>query len=158
MIYFRITVDGVEREMSTKLQADPEKWSSDANRLVGRSDSVKAINDCLDVLYTKAIQARTQLMAMNKPVTADNIKALEQGKPLEAAHTIMDVFRDHNKKMAELIPKGEYTDSTLERYETSYNHTLSFMQDTYGISDIDILKLDYGFISDYALAQNNSEL
>lgn len=148
-IYFRITVDGIEREMSTKLQADPEKWSTDANRLTGRTDAIKAVNDCLDVLHTKAIQARTQLMAMSKPVTADNVRALVQNKPLETAHTIMDVFRDHNKKMKELVPTGEYTDSTLERYETSYKHTLSFMQDTYGISDIDIQKLDYEFISDY---------
>lgn len=148
-IYFRITVDGIERELSTRLQVDPEKWSSEANRLMGRTDAVKAVNDYLDVLYTKAIQARTQLTAMSKPVTADNIKALVQGKSLEATRTIMDVFRDHNKKMKELVPKGEYTASTLERYETSYKHTLSFMQDTYSISDIDIQKLDYAFITEY---------
>lgn len=148
-IYFRITVDGIERELSTRLRVDPEKWSSEGNRLTGRTDAVKAVNDYLDVLHTKAIQARTQLTALSKPVTADNVKALVQDKPLEAAHTIMDVFRDHNKKMKELVPKGEYTESTLERYETSYKHTLSFMQDTYGISDIDIQKLDYAFISEY---------
>lgn len=95
------------------------------------------------MLHTKAIQARTQFIPMSKSVTADNVRALVQGKPLEAAHTIMDVFRNHNKKMKELVPKGEYTESTLERYETSYKHTLSFMQDKYGISDIDIQKLDY---------------
>lgn len=57
-VYFRITVDGIEREMSTKLQVDPGKWSASAQRLVGKSDIVKATNDYIEVLQTKAIQAR----------------------------------------------------------------------------------------------------
>src|SRR5690606_34764042 len=102
-IYMRITVDGIEREMSTKLQADPEKWSSEANRLTGKSDLTKAINDALDTLEAKAIQARTQLIAMNKPVTADYVKAIIQNKPLEPVRTIKSVFKDHNDKMRALV-------------------------------------------------------
>jgi site-specific recombinase XerD len=106
------------------------------------------VNDYLDLLQTKAVQARNKLMALEKPVTADNIKSLVLGKLLEPARMIMDVFRDHNKKMKELIGK-EYSEGTMERYDTSYRHTISFMQDTYGVSDMDIQKLDYGFITDY---------
>lgn len=148
-IYMRITVDGVERELSTKLSGDPDKWSSKANRLTGRTDDVKAVNDYLDLLQTKAIQARSRLVILQKAVTADHVKAIVQDKPVEAAHMIMDVFREHNKKIKELIPSGEYTDSTHERYETSYKHTLSFLNDKYKMSDIDIQKLDYTFISNY---------
>jgi site-specific recombinase XerD len=147
-IYFRITVDGVEREISTKLDADPSKWSTQANRLVGKSEAVKSINDYLDVLQTRAINARTRLTAMDKPVTADSIKALVQNKPMEAVRTIMNVFKDHNDKMRELIGR-EYSEGIMERYDISYRHTISFMQQTYGISDMPIDKLDYGFLTDY---------
>jgi len=146
-IYFRITVDGVEREISAKLKADPDKWSSDAQRITGKSEVTKAVNDCLDVLQAKAIQARTQLMAMSKPVTADNVRLLVQNKPLEQ-RMIMEVFKDHNEKMEKLIGK-DFSEGTMERYDTSYRHTLSFMQDHYGISDIDIQQLGYDFISNY---------
>jgi hypothetical protein len=147
-IYFRITVDGIEREISTKFSVDPLKWSTEANRLLGKSDTVKAVNDCLDMLQSKAIQARTKLIKIEKPVTADNIKLIVQDKPLEGKRMIMDVFKEHNKKMKELIGK-DYSEGTMERYDTSYRHTVSFMEDTYKISDIAIDKLDYSFISDY---------
>ncbi len=147
-IYLRITVDGVRREISTSLQVDPAKWSAVARRVTGKSEAIKPVNEFLDMLQAKAIQARNQLMAMNIPITADNMASLILDKPLTPEHRIVDVFRDHNKKMEELIGK-EYSAATLERYETSLKHTVSFMQDTYGISDIDIQKLDYSFISDY---------
>ena len=60
-IYFRITVDRIEKEICTKLNVDPAKWPTKSQRLAGRTDVVKAVNNCLDVLYTKAIQARTLL-------------------------------------------------------------------------------------------------
>lgn len=146
-VYFRITVDGIEREMSTKLQVDPGKWLASAQRLLGKSDIVKATNDYIEVLQTKAIQARTHLTALGKPITADSIRALVQDRPLEQ-HMIMDVFRDHNRKMKELIGR-DYSEGTMERYNTSYNHTLSFMREKYGVDDMDIQKLDYAFIVDY---------
>lgn len=96
-VYFRITVDGIKKEISTKQRADTTKWSVQAQRLTGRTDTVRVVNDCLDVLYTKAIQARTQLIALNKPVTADHIAALVQGQPLEQ-YMLMDIFTEHNKK------------------------------------------------------------
>lgn len=37
----------------------------------------------------------------------------------------------------------------MERYDISYRHTISFLQQTYGISDMPIDKLDYGFLADY---------
>ncbi|MFT3751320.1 MAG: Arm DNA-binding domain-containing protein [Agriterribacter sp.] len=37
-IYFRITVDGLEREMSTRLKADPGKWSSKAQHISGKTE------------------------------------------------------------------------------------------------------------------------
>jgi len=147
-IYFRITVDGIGREISTRLQVAPEKWSAEANRLTGKTEAAKAVNDYLNVLHTKAIQARTKLMTMEKTVTADSIKALVLDKPTETVRTIMEVFKDHNTKMRALVGK-EFSEGTMERYDTSFRHTISFMQDAYGVSDIDIYKLDYIFISDY---------
>ncbi len=43
----------------------------------------------------------------------------------------------------------DYAKGTLTRYETSYKHTMSFLQSRYEVSDIDINKLDYDFITEY---------
>ena len=43
----------------------------------------------------------------------------------------------------------DFAPGTLERYKTSYDHTKSFMEWKYGVSDLDIKKLDYEFVSQY---------
>ena len=50
--------------------------------------------------------------------------------------------------MAELVGR-EYAPGTLERYITSYNHTQSFLEWKYKVSDMDINKLDFEFILEY---------
>lgn len=41
---------------------------------------------------------------------------------VEKAHMLIEIFRDHNNKMAALLGK-EFADGTLERYKTSLAHT-----------------------------------
>jgi len=48
-IYFRITVNGIEKEMSTQLKAERAKWSVEANRVTGKSDEARPINDYLEM-------------------------------------------------------------------------------------------------------------
>ena len=60
----------------------------------------------------------------------------------------MVIFRDHNDQMKSLIDK-DYSPTTLKGYNTSLEHTKSFIEWKYGTSDMDIKKLNYEFISQY---------
>jgi hypothetical protein len=60
----------------------------------------------------------------------------------------MEVFKYHNNQMAALVVQ-EYAPGTLERYETSYRYTQSFLQWKYKLTGIDITKLNFEFISEY---------
>ena len=62
--------------------------------------------------------------------------------------TLIEVFKDHNSKMKELIGK-EFSKGTWERYETSLRHTQAFMKWKYNITDIDVRHINPGFIADY---------
>jgi hypothetical protein len=42
-----------------------------------------------------------------------------------------------------------HTPGTLERYTTSLKHTVEFMKWKYNITDIDIMKIDHAFITNY---------
>lgn len=44
----------------------------------------------------------------------------------------------------------EYAPGTLERYQTSLDHTRSFIQWKYGVDDLNIRRLNHEFISEYA--------
>ncbi|MCY0970538.1 phage integrase SAM-like domain-containing protein [Chryseobacterium wangxinyae] len=62
--------------------------------------------------------------------------------------TLIEVFKDHNNQIKELIGKG-FAHGTWERYETSLKHTQQFMKWKYNISDIDVTEINPAFIADY---------
>ena len=43
----------------------------------------------------------------------------------------------------------DFSPATLERYKTSFDHTKSFTEWKYGVSDMNVKKLDYEFVSQY---------
>ena len=148
-VYLRITVNGVSAEISTKRKCDPLRWNAAAGRADGKSDFAKSVNGYLDVLQRKVYEIRKQLLENSQPVTAENIKALLHGKELEQhKYMLMEIFKHHNEQMAELVGQ-EYAPGTLERYNTSYKHTLAFLQWKYKVLDMDINRLDFEFISEY---------
>jgi hypothetical protein len=48
-IYVRITVDGDEKEMSTKRSWELSRWGVKANRASGTKEDARALNDYLNV-------------------------------------------------------------------------------------------------------------
>ena len=147
-VYMRITTDGLTCEISTKRKCGPDKWNATAGRMTGKGDSVNAFNSYLDTLQQKVFEAKRRLLELDKKVTAENIKNLILEKSDKPKHMLMEVFKYHNNQMAALLGQ-EYAPGTLERYETSYRHTQSFLQWKYKLTDIDITKLDFEFISEY---------
>ncbi|MBO9203219.1 MULTISPECIES: site-specific integrase [Niastella] len=148
-IYLHITVDGIGCDISTKRKCDPAKWNGDAGRAEGKTEDVRSLNSYLDLLQRKVYEARQQLLHNGHPVTAENIKTVFHGQEIQThKYMLMEVFKKHNDQMAELVGL-EYAPGTLERFETAYRHTLSFLQWKYKVDDIDINKLDYEFISEY---------
>jgi site-specific recombinase XerD len=60
---------------------------------------------------------------------------------------LIEVFRDHNEKLKQLVNK-DVAPGTLERYETVLNHTVSFLQWKFKIPDIDIVDLNFEFVTE----------
>jgi site-specific recombinase XerD len=148
-IYLCVTVDKISREISTKRKWDPAKWNADAGRAEGKTENVRSLNSYHDLLQRKVYEARQQLLHHGHPVTAENIKTVFHGQEIQThKYMLMEVFKKHNDQMAELVGQ-EYAPGTLERFQTAYRHTLTFLQWKYKVDDIDINKLDYEFISEY---------
>jgi site-specific recombinase XerD len=148
-IYIRVTVNGTATELCTKRYCEQSKWNVKAGRAEGKTELSKSLNSYLEVLQQKIYEIRKYLLENDKPVTAENIKTILQGGQLhEHKYMLMEIFHTHNNQMAELVGK-EYAPGTLERYQTSFRHTESFLQWKYKVSDIDITKLDFEFISEY---------
>lgn len=146
-IYSRITVNGKRIELTTGRFVELSKWSADAGKMKGTTDDARSINNQLDILKMKIIDAQMELVHKNIPVTAEILKSKLTGST-ERARMLVPIFQDHNNKIKELIGK-EYAAGTLERYTTSLKHTIEFLEWKYKVSDIDITKIDHAFITDY---------
>jgi site-specific recombinase XerD len=146
-IYFRITVDGIPKEISTGRQCDPDRWNVNAGRSNGTKEDVKSLNAYLDTLQTKVYEVRRQLLEKNESITSQGLRNTLKGTN-ETTRMLMKIFQQHNDEVKTLIDK-DFSPATLERYKTSFDHTRSFIEWKYGVSDIDIKKLDYEFVSQY---------
>src|SRR5664279_1192038 len=148
-VYMRITVDGLFCEISTKQKCNSELWNRDAGRVTGKSEKANAVNSYLDTLQLKVFEAKRKLIEIDKPITPNAIKDLLLGKSIGGPkRMLMEIFQKHNDQIRELINR-EYAAGTIERYETSYKHTGSFLETQYKVSDIDISMLNNEFIMEY---------
>jgi site-specific recombinase XerD len=76
------------------------------------------------------------------------MKCKWDGVSLEKPRMLMEIFDHHNKQMAQLV-NSEFSPLTMERYETSFRHTQSFIRWKYKKDDMDIKEMKFEFIADY---------
>ena len=145
-IYMRVTLDGQRAEMSVQRECDPLLWDEKACRTTSTKENGRLLNAHLEGLITKAYNNQTDLIQNQMSVTAQAIVNRVAGKP-DNARMLVAIFENHNKEMGQLVNK-EYAPATLNRFETTLMHIVSFMQRKYGITDIDITKLKHEFVTD----------
>jgi site-specific recombinase XerD len=146
-VYLRITVDGERAEVTTNRECEPEKWNSHSGRAIGTKENIKSLNAFLDNLQSDAYEAHRYLHENGKLITAESLKNRMLGKS-EKSYMLIELFKDHNSKVASLIGKG-FAPATHKRYETSLRHTQAFLKFKFGVADINIEKVDNAFITDY---------
>lgn len=146
-IYQRTTINGQRLDRSTGFYIFASKWSSESCRMRGYSEEARTINSHLDWMVNQIVKIEELLFKKDITICIENLKAELQGK-VETQRMLVPIFKDHNDKIEKLLHK-EYAPGTLERYKTSLKHTIDFMHWKYGISDIEITKINHAFICDY---------
>lgn len=146
-IYMRITIDGRRIEISAKRVVQGLKWNSIAQKVNGVSEDVKALNFYLKTLEQKVYDAYHQLLRENEEVNCEILKNKLLGTE-QKSRLLVPIFQDHNDRMEKLIGK-EFAKGTLTRYKTCISHTKEFLKWKYNLTDINILKIDYGFLNDF---------
>jgi site-specific recombinase XerD len=146
-IYVRVTILTKRFEFSSNKYIDPERWSSEGSKVKGSNEDTRSINNHLENIKSKVLDAEKKLFKKDITLTSENLKNELFGLQ-ENQRTLIPIFKDHNNKIKELIGK-EYAPGTLERYNTSLKHTIEFLEWKYNISDIEITKIDHAFITEY---------
>ena len=146
-IYLRITTHGQKAGISTGREWSAEKWNTGAGRASGIKEDVKALNIYLDTLQAKVYEAHRRLMDTEEIVTAEAIKNKFTGKA-EKHRMPVPIFQDHNNKIKALLGE-EFSPGILCTYKTALKHITEFLQWKFGISDMDIRKIDHAFITEF---------
>jgi integrase len=147
-VFLRIGIGTQRLNMITKIYVKPEEWSIENGKLKTNNEESKRVNKILEGFKIKAFDYQRELMNEGKDITIENVKSKWYKVSLEKPRMVMDVFKEHNEQMKALV-NHEFSPLTLERYETSFRHTLEFMKSKYKIEDIDIKELNYEFIANY---------
>ncbi|WP_292009433.1 site-specific integrase [Chryseobacterium sp.] len=146
-IYLRITVSGKRTEISTGQTIKTSQWGIKSGKVASNTPNAKQLNSLLEGIRSKLFECYSTLFNSGKEITCESLRNKYLGVE-EKKLTIIEVFKDHNLKMKELIGK-EFSKGTWERYETSLRHTEAFMKWKFNITDIDICEINPGFIADY---------
>ncbi len=147
-IYLRVTINGLRFETSISREIEEDKWITKAEKAKGNSEDVKSLNSYIDTLRNTAYNFQQEIRQEGKELNIQAFKEKWLGikeKPV----MLVNVFLEHNWKMKLLVGK-EYAQSTYIRYETTLAHTKKFLLYKYGKEDIDVKKLDYSFINEFA--------
>jgi site-specific recombinase XerD len=146
-IYVRVTIQSKRFEFSANKYVNPERWSVEGTKVKGGNEEARTINSHLDYLKNQVLEAEKRLFKKDIKVTSEILKK-ELFGIADTKRMLIPIFQDHNDRIKELVGK-EYAPGTLERYKTSLSHTIEFLEWKYKISDIEINKIDYAFVTDY---------
>ncbi|MBS7230954.1 site-specific integrase [Flavobacterium psychroterrae] len=147
IVYFRITVDGIPKEASTRRKWDSERWNQKTERATGTKEDAKSLNFFLDSLAMKIHEIKSEIRYTGKHITSQKIMDHVMGRMIPRAK-VLEEFQKHNDELKALIGNG-YTEATLERFNITKNHLTAFIKSKYNNSDIEFADLNFEFIKDF---------
>lgn len=145
-LYMRVTVGGERADFSLKRSWNPERWNMETYRATGTKEDARTLNAYLDTMQNKVYETQRLLTEQGVEITAEAIREKFGGG--ERSRRLIEIFEEHNEQMSQLVDI-EFAPGTMERYETAKKHVESFLQWKYGITDIDIKRISYQFVTDY---------
>ncbi|RXG19712.1 site-specific recombinase XerD [Leeuwenhoekiella aestuarii] len=145
-IYARITVDSKRSEFSTQHKAT-DKWDPKLGKMTGTSAEARMVNRHLDDVRTKIYEIYDRLIREDKPISAQIIRDIYQGKDDEQ-RSLLELFQEHNDRIESLVGKG-YSQGTLQRYKAARTHLENYLLFLKRAGDIPLREIDYQFISGF---------
>ncbi len=143
----RVTVNKRMVEMLIKRSVPAELWNQQKECSKGRDASARELNIYIESVRTRIYQLRRELETDGLEVTAIAIRDRFYGRQ-KAEYYLTEVYAEHNEKCKALIGK-EFSESTVEKFETSLSHIREFLRKEYRTKDILLSEVNNKFISKF---------
>lgn len=162
-ICLRITVNCHYAEIMIKRSLPVNLWDQKKENSKGKAYSDKELNHYLDSVKARVYLLQRELETEGRQVTAIAIRDRYNGKD-EGSKTLVQIYEDHNRQCRKLIGI-DYTESTVDKFDTSLSHLKEFMKHDYRREDIPLFEVDNQFVRDFEVylkvvrgCQHNSSL
>ncbi|UIR57791.1 site-specific integrase [Sphingobacterium sp. SRCM116780] len=148
VLYLRITVDGVPKDISTKRKWDITRWNQKTGRAVGNKEDAKSLNYYIESINTRISNYRTELINNNQTITSQRLIDFVKGNNISKIKVLKE-FQEHNLEILALVKTKEYAMGTYERYKIARSHVAEFIKFKYKREDLEFRELNFEFIKDF---------
>ena len=133
-VMMRITVNSVRADVAIKRSIPPELWNSEKGKAIEKRRECKELNLYLDTVRMRVMKIQRDMEIEGITVTAPMLLDRYLGRGAFVDRSLFDVFREHNEQCKKL--EGiSMAHATVQRYETSLQHTRDFVWDMYHKKD-----------------------
>ncbi|WP_144281941.1 site-specific integrase [Chryseobacterium echinoideorum] len=144
----RITIDGIPKSFSTKLDINPNNWDLKHGRVLGKSAQALGTNLKLDNIRVRIKKIYDDMLKDEGFTTAQKVKLSFLGVGV-MDDAILKVFKDQNEDFERMVSKGKRSQNTYNKYKTVYNHLNEFIKERYHREDLAFRELTSDFIREF---------
>ena len=144
----RITIDGIPKSFSTKLDINPNNWDLKHGRVLGKSAQALGTNLKLDNIRVRINKIYDDMLKDEGFATSQKVKLSFLGVGV-MDDAILKVFKDQNEDFERMVSKGKRSQNTYNKYKTVYNHLNEFIKERYHREDLAFRELTSDFIREF---------
>ena len=144
----RITIDGIPKSFSTKLDINPNNWDLKHGRVLGKSAQALGTNLKLDNIRVRINKIYDDMLKDEGFATAQKVKLSFLGVGV-MDDAILKVFKDQNENFERMVSKGKRSQNTYNKYKTVYNHLNEFIKERYNRKNLAFRELTSDFIREF---------
>lgn len=147
-IFARLTLGKEITTMSTGKTITAERWiATQRLRAILKLEKEKVLKKSLELFQLKIEKKYNSLLNVTEDVTIAMLKDEVTEVPKNSKKVqLLDVFEKHNTEFVKRVKSGERSAASLQKYRRSAELLKNFIRKTYGVSNIDIDKINSAFI------------
>lgn len=142
-VFARITVDKKRVEISLKKSIGLNYWNKGKGCAKGSNPEAKSLNSYLSQVQGRLTECFRQLQLNGENVTPDLVKQMFWGENPNQ-HTLKELLDYHDHSQF-----SKLSDGTTKNYKVTRRYIISFLRKKHNLSDYNLAKMDYKFITDF---------
>lgn len=145
-IYLLLSHKGKNVRISTGYTIQELKWNAQNQKVMGSDAIAKSINNSLDILRLKVVEATNILSVQSKAIQLNTIKAILEGdRSLKHEYTLLNAAKQHNLEMEAMLGV-KYAEGNYKNYRSTYRFLQRFVKQELKGNDMLLNELDLPLI------------